>query len=129
MKVTMRLVTVSIVAVCAGAVFSGDVGQKSPEGPQVEFMANEMASSFPRFERMGAVTPNGESSPFVFRGKLYRMELADPTRGTDFSDPRIHCEIREAKGGRLVSSFAHAKCYYPAAFVDGDTVRVTATKL
>jgi len=130
MRMSKRLVTAAIVAMCAGAVLSGDVGQKrAPEGPQVEFMAGEMASSFPRFERMGAVTPNGESSPFVFRGKLYRLELADPTRGTDFSDPRIHCEIREAKGGRLVSSFAHAKCYYPAAFVDGDTVRVTATKL
>lgn len=120
----------ALVACCAGAALSGEVvGQKAPSGPQVEFMANEMASSFPRFRRMGAVSPSGETSPFVFRGKLYRMELVTPTGGTDMSDVRIHCEIREAEGGRLVSSFAHAKSYYPAAFVDGDTVRVTATKL
>ncbi len=116
-------------ALCAEAAPSGAVGQKAPVGPQVEFMANEMASSSPRFRRMGAVSPSGETSPFVFRGKLYRMELVTPTGGTDMSDVRIHCEIREAEGGRLISSFAHARSYYPAAFVDGDTVRVTATKL
>lgn len=115
--------TLVAVVLCAVAVV------RAADEVQVKFLEKEMTMQSPKFERMGAVSPNGEMSPFVFRGVLYRMELADPTRGVNISDPRIRCEIREAVSGRLVSTFAPRRCYYPAAFVDGDTVRVTAVEL
>ena len=95
----------------------------------VKFLESEAKSSPAAFRRLGAVSPNGEMSPFVFGGKLYRMELADPTRGLNIADPRICCEIREAATGRLVSSFAHGRCYYASAFAEDGRVYVTGTEM
>jgi len=95
----------------------------------VKFLETEAKSDPAAFRRLGAVSPNGEMSPFVFKGKLYRMELSDPTRALNISDPRICCEIREAATGKLVSSFAHGRCYYAAAYVENDRVYVTGTEM
>lgn len=55
-----------------------------------------MQGTFPHIRKCGAVSPCGESSPFVWRdpqnhGKetLMRLELLDPTRGTDPSQPPL----------------------------------------
>ena len=41
-----------------------------------------MRRGFPKITKLGAVSPYGESTPFVFNGRLYRLELCDPSRGT-----------------------------------------------
>lgn len=120
----MKILTIAALAATlncsAEAVGGGEVS--------VKMLADEMTSRYPTFRKLGAVSPNGEASPFVFGEKLYRMELSDPTRGLDFADPRICSEIREAETGRLVSKLA-AGCYYTAAYIEGGRVYVTGTRI
>ena len=53
---------------------------------------------------MGAVSPNGETSPFVFQNRLYRLELHDPSHGTDSTVP-THALIRDRETGEILSRF------------------------
>ena len=48
---------------------------------------SRMIKGFPLIKKLGAVSPNGESTPFEFNGRLYRLELSDPSRGTDMNVP------------------------------------------
>lgn len=77
--------------------------------------------------RSGAVSPYGEVSPFVFGGKLRRLELVDDSRGLAAGDPSIHAQIRDVATGEVLSCFG-GNCYYYSAFVDGGRVYVTATE-
>ncbi len=43
--------------------------------------ATKMLGGFPKIKKLGAVSPNGESTPFVWNNRLMRLELDDVTNG------------------------------------------------
>ena len=85
-----------------------------------------MKKGFPRIRKLGAVSPNGESSPFVFNGRAYRLELEDPSHGTDSSIPACAL-IRDRETGDVLSRFAEG-CYYHSLYLENDTVYVLGTR-
>ena len=85
-----------------------------------------MTKGFPEIKKLGAVSPCGESTPFVFNDKLYRLELCDPSRGTDMSVP-IYALIRDRETGKIISRFAE-NCYYQSFYQENGTAYVLGTK-
>ena len=87
-----------------------------------------MHGDFPRIHRLGAVSPNGEASPFLWQGRMMRLELSDPSRGLDPGVP-ITALIRDRETGEVLSRFGEG-CYYYSLYKDPaeDTVRVLGTK-
>lgn len=85
-----------------------------------------MLSGYPEIKKLGACSPYGESTPFVFNGRLMRLELADPTRGLDSCDKRIRALIRDAETGEILSEFGR-DCYYFSGYEENDTFYVIGT--
>ena len=81
-----------------------------------------MKRGFPQFHKLGAVSPNGEMTPFVWKNKLYRMELVDPGKGTDSTIHR-DCGIRDCETGKFLSHLAWDS-YFHSAYVEEDTAFV-----
>ncbi|MBR6771993.1 MAG: hypothetical protein IKM29_01240 [Clostridia bacterium] len=88
--------------------------------------ATKMLRGFPKFEKLGIVSPNGESSPFVWNGKLMRLELSDPSRGTN-ALAETKAIIRERETGKVISSFGEG-CYYYSLYLEGKKAFVLGTK-
>ena len=86
----------------------------------------KMLRGFPKFEKLGIVSPNGESSPFVWNGKLMRLELSDPSRGTD-SLAVTKAIIRDRETGEAISSFGQG-CYYYSLYLEGEKAFVLGTR-
>lgn len=86
---------------------------------------SRMTKGFPKIKKLGAVSPNGESSPFVFNGRLYRLELCDPSKGTDMSVP-ICAIIRDRETGEIISKLAE-NCYYQSFYQENGTAYVLGT--
>lgn len=102
-------------------------GKKMSDCPVMTFDANtKMLRGFPQFQRNGAVSPNGEMTPFVHKGRLYRMELNDPTGSTDFGYP-TSAMIRDVETGKVIS-YVGEDCYYYSAYVEDDMVYVLGTE-
>ena len=85
-----------------------------------------MRGGFPRVTKLGAVSPCGESTPFVFRDRLYRLELCDATRGVDPAAP-VCALIRDRETGEVLSRLAQ-DCYYHSLYQEGDTTFVLGTR-
>ncbi len=83
---------------------------------------SRMINGFPRIRKKGVVSPNGEMTPFVFKGSLMRLELKDASKGTDVSNVSI-AVIRDCKSGRIISEFG-AGCYYFSAYTENDKLYV-----
>ncbi len=88
--------------------------------------STRMTHEFPRIKKMGAVSPNGESTPFVWKGELYRLELEDSTNGVDPSVP-VCTLIRHRESGRVLSRLAEG-CYYQSFYQENDTVYVIGVR-
>ena len=58
-----------------------------------------MKKGFPKVTKLGAVSPYGECSPFVFNGRVYRMESV---WHADRNQPK-HTIIRDRETGEIVS--------------------------
>lgn len=86
---------------------------------------SRMMKGFPLIKKLGAVSPNGESTPFEFNGRLYRLELSDPSRGTDMNVP-ICAIIRDRETGEILSRFAEG-CYYQSFYQENGTAYVLGT--
>ncbi len=86
-----------------------------------------MYGKYPKIQKLGACSPYGEMTPFVFNGRLMRMELVDISHGTETGNNDIHAIIRDVETGEVISRFAYG-CYYHATYTEGDTVYVTAVK-
>ncbi|MBQ6421520.1 MAG: hypothetical protein IJK02_10640 [Clostridia bacterium] len=84
-----------------------------------------MKGGYPQIRKLGAVSPCGESTPFVFGGRLYRLELEDPTRGTDPAFPACAL-IRDRETGEVLSRFGQG-CYYYSLYQENGTVFVIGT--
>ncbi len=91
------------------------------------YLFQRMDAKFPKLVKRGAVSPNGEVSPFVHKGRLMRMELEDPSRYMNAQDPRICAIIRDVETGKIVSRTGEG-CYFLSAFAEGDKVYVTGVK-
>lgn len=88
-----------------------------------------MLKGFPKITKLGAVSPYGEASPFVFNGRLYRLELVDTfrtTRGLDMNQPR-HAIIRDRETGEIIARFGHG-CYYYSFYQEDGVAYVIGTK-
>ena len=85
-----------------------------------------MKKGFPRLRKLGAVSPCGETTPFVHEGRLYRMELFDPSRGTDSAVPAVAL-IRDRETGEVLSRLGEG-CYYHALYYEDGVARVTAVR-
>ena len=86
---------------------------------------SRMTKGFPKIKKLGAVSPYGESSPFVFNGRVYRLELCDPSHGTDMSVP-ICAIIRDRETGEIISRLAE-NCYYQSFYQENGTAYVLGT--
>lgn len=86
--------------------------------------STEMHRGFPRFHKLGAVSPSGETTPFVFRDRIYRMELSDPSHGTD-STVQSCVVIRDRETGVILSRFGEG-CYYHSLYQENGIFSVTA---
>ncbi len=86
-----------------------------------------MMKGYPKIKKLGACSPNGEMTPFVWNGRLMRLELVDPMNGTDCS-VRRYAAIRDVETGEFISSLAEDS-YFHSAFVDGDTIYVTGVDM
>lgn len=86
-----------------------------------------MKRGYPKIQKLGACSPNGEMTPFVWNGRLMRMELVDPGRGTDSTILRC-AGIRDVETGEFLSYLAQDS-YFHSAFIDGDTAYVTGVDM
>ncbi len=86
-----------------------------------------MKNGYPKIKKLGACSPNGEMTPFVWKGRLMRMELVDPLNGTDNTVLR-YAGIRDVETGKIISTFAEDS-YFHAAYVENDTIYVTGVDM
>ena len=87
---------------------------------------SKMIKGYPVIRKKGAVSPYGEMTPFVFNGKLMRLELADKTRGLDPYDKEISAIIRDVETGKILSRFGYG-CYYFSGYLENDTFYAIGT--
>lgn len=71
----------------------------------------KMLGGFPKIKKLGAVSPNGESTPFVWNNRLMRFEFDDATNGVD-SGYKTSAVIRDRETGEIISRLAEGCCYY-----------------
>lgn len=86
-----------------------------------------MTKPFPTIKKLGVVSRNGESSPFVFGGRSYRLELHDPYRGDNADFRETYSIIRDRLTGEIISEVAHG-CYYNSFYQEDDKVYVIGTR-
>ena len=84
-----------------------------------------MQGEYPRIKKLGACSPYGEMTPFVFHGRLMRLELCDSARGTAvFSEKEDICGIiRDVETGEILSRLAYG-CYYQSGYLEDETFYV-----
>lgn len=93
---------------------------------EINFNANSlMKKGYPQIRKLGAVSPYGESTPFVFNNRLYRLELKDPSHGLH-RNADISAIIRDRETGEILSSFAQ-ECYYHSLYQENGKVYVLGT--
>ena len=86
---------------------------------ELSYDANtKMLRGFPQVKKLGAISPNGESSPFVWNGKLMRLENEDPTREYAIDAP-IHTIVREWDTGKIISLFGEEIIFSSFYMEDG----------
>lgn len=92
-----------------------------------------MLKGFPEIKKLGAVNRSGEMTPFVWKGRLMRMELMDPTRGLGTKDdtgnrPPVRACIRDVESNDILS-YTGDGCYFYAAYVEDDVVYITGVDM
>lgn len=87
-----------------------------------------MNKGFPIIHKKGIVSKAGEMSPFVFRGRLYRVESISQDGCTNPQEERKHsfARIRDVEKDVILSEFA-AGHYFFSGFADNDKVYVLGT--
>ena len=86
----------------------------------------KMLSGFPKIKKLGAVSPNGESTPFVWNNRLMRLELDDATNAV-YPDYKTSAVIRDRETGEIISRFGEG-CYYFSFYQENGTAYVLGTK-
>lgn len=91
--------------------------------PEINYDSKTTRSNrYPRITKLGACSPNGEVTPFVWKGKLMRLELDDPSKGTDKTKAR-YAIIRDCETGEIISRLAEDS-YFHSGYVEDDTIYV-----
>ena len=89
----------------------------------------KMIKKYPVLKKKGVVSPYGEMTPFVFKGKLMRLESIASEHCSD-TDPesiqKAHAAIRDVESGKILSRFGHGS-YFFDAYVENDHVFVFGT--
>lgn len=88
-----------------------------------------MKKGFPEIKKLGAVGRNHEMTPFVWNGRLMRLETYDASAGLDTyrtaedGKPLAKCGgcIRDVAADKIISYMADG-CVFMAGFVEGDTM-------
>lgn len=92
--------------------------------PEINYDATTTRSNrYPKIKKLGIVSDSNEMTPFVWNGRLMRMELDDPSDGlggTPYSAIIIDCAT-----GEVISRFDN-ECYFHSAYVEEDTLYVLA---
>ena len=85
---------------------------------------SQMLKGYPRIVKMGAVHPDSESTPFVFNGRLMRLECVDTII---YYDPGNVCyaQIRDRETGEILSRFGDG-CYFHSLYQEDGMVYVIA---
>ncbi len=98
----------------------------------------KMINGYPEIKKLGICSPYGEMTPFVWEDHLYRVELVDPSFGTDSSILR-RAGIRDVETGEFVSYIGEDSYFHSALVADGklyitgvdmkrrDTIRIYET--
>ncbi len=89
----------------------------------------KMNKGYPVLKKKGAVSPYGEMTPFVFHGKLMRLESYAPEHCSVYTpeDKKSACAlIRDVESGQIISRFGHGS-YFFDAYVENDHVYVFGT--
>ncbi len=89
----------------------------------VNYDASTRMAGEPVIRRLGACSPGGEMTPFVHEGRLYRLELYNPTGGVDMR--QTVAQVRDAESGRVLSRFGE-DCYYHSGFYENGRMYVFA---
>ncbi len=84
--------------------------------------ATTRTNCYPKIKKLGVCSPNGEMTPFVWKGQLMRLELDDPLNGTDDSILR-QAIIRNCETGEVLSRFGEDS-YFHSGYLEGDTFYV-----
>lgn len=77
-----------------------------------------MKNRYPDIKKLGACSPNGEMTPFVWNGRLMRLELADKSKGVDPNAITYAC-IRDVESKKILSYFAEDSYFHSAYVEDG----------
>ena len=94
--------------------------------PEINYSMSTTMTGAPKIRKIGAVSPYGEMSPFVWKGRLMRLELVDNSRGTDSYDESICAAIRDVESGEKISCFGR-DCYYFSGYLENGTYYVVGT--
>ena len=89
----------------------------------------KMNHRYPVLRKKGVVSPNGEMTPFVFHGKLMRLESVSPTHcaeATRENMAKSHAIIRDVASGKVISEFGYGS-YFFDAYVENEHVYVFGT--
>ena len=84
--------------------------------------ASVMRGKYPEIKKLGICSPWGEATPVVWNGRLMRLELCDPYKGTQVTE-EVHSLIRDAESGEIISRVAYG-CYFQSGYLEGDTFYV-----
>ncbi len=89
----------------------------------------KMYKHYPVLRKKGVVSPYGEMTPFVYKGKLMRLESIASDHCSDTSPESIqeaHAIIRDVASGEVISHFGYGS-YFFDAYVENDHVYVFGT--
>lgn len=92
-----------------------------------EIIYNEntlMHGKYPEIKKLGVCGANGEMTPFVWNGRLMRLELIDPSFGTNINEANKGAGIRDVETGEIVSPIFAKDLYFHSAYIENDTVYV-----
>ena len=83
-----------------------------------------VSGEMPVIKKLGWCSPNSEMTPFVWNGRLMRLELCWQREGDRYVD--VFSIIRDVKSGEVISRVADGMCF-TSGYLEGDTMHVLAT--
>ncbi len=86
----------------------------------------KVSGTFPEIKKLGFCSPNCEMTPFVWGGRLMRLELCWGREGNEYVIETTHSLIRDVETGEVVSRTAYGMCF-TSGYLEGDTFYVLAT--
>ena len=86
----------------------------------------KVSKDFPEIKKLGFCSYNHEMTPFVWKGRLMRLELCWGRAGNEYVVETTHSLIRDVETGEVISRTAYGKCF-TSGYLEDDTFYVLAT--